>query len=78
MGKPYTTEKARWQWREGENDPIGTQTSQKIPLKRIKSAQDAKKAQAAKEEQNRTLAEEFWKSTATLSLAPFQIKQHLL
>ena len=46
--------------RQGENDPIELKLA-KDTLKRIKSAQDAKKAQAAKEEQNRTLAEEFLK-----------------
>ena len=57
---------------EGENDPIELKLA-KDTLKRIKSAQDAKKAQAAKEEQNRTLAEEFLKEyQATQSLAPFQ------
>ena len=45
---------------EGENDPIELKLA-KDTLKRIKSAQDAKKAQTAKEEQNRTLAEEFLK-----------------
>ena len=59
-GETYTTEKARVTIEEGENDPIELKLA-KDTLKRIKSAQDAKKAQAAKEEQNRTLAEEFLK-----------------
>ena len=59
-GETYTTEKAKVTIEEGENDPIELKLA-KDTLKRIKSAQDAKKAQAAKEEQNRTLAEEFLK-----------------
>ena len=59
-GETYTTEKAKVTIEEAENDPIGLKLA-KDTLKRIKSAQDAKKAQAAKEEQNRTLAEEFLK-----------------
>ena len=59
-GETYTTEKAKVAIEEGENDPIELKLA-KDTLKRIKSAQDAKKAQAAKEEQNRTLAEEFLK-----------------
>ena len=59
-GETYTTEKANVTIEEGENDPIELKLA-KDTLKRIKSAQDAKKAQAAKEEQNRTLAEEFLK-----------------
>ena len=59
-GEIYTTEKAKVTIEEGENDPIELKLA-KDTLKRIKSAQDAKKAQAAKEEQNRTLAEEFLK-----------------
>ena len=59
-GESYTTEKAKVTIEEGENDPIELKLA-KDTLKRIKSAQDAKKAQAAKEEQNRTLAEEFLK-----------------
>ena len=59
-GETYTTEKAKVTIEEGENDPIELKLV-KDTLKRIKSAQDAKKAQAAKEEQNRTLAEEFLK-----------------
>ena len=59
-GETYTTEKAKMTIEEGENDPIELKLA-KDTLKRIKSAQDAKKAQAAKEEQNRTLAEEFLK-----------------
>lgn len=59
-GGTYTTEKAKVTIEEGENDPIELKLA-KDTLKRIKSAQDAKKAQAAKEEQNRTLAEEFLK-----------------
>lgn len=48
-GETYTTEKAKVTI-EGENDPIELKLA-KDTLKRIKSAQDAKKAQAAKEEQ---------------------------
>lgn len=59
-GETYTTEKAKVTIEEGENDPIELKLA-KDTLKRIKSAQDAKKAQAAKEDQNRTLAEEFLK-----------------
>lgn len=59
-GETYTTEKAKVTIEEGENDPIELKLA-KDTLKRVKSAQDAKKAQAAKEEQNRTLAEEFLK-----------------
>ena len=59
-GETYTTEKAKVTIEEGENDPIELKLA-KDTSKRIKSAQDAKKAQAAKEEQNRTLAEEFLK-----------------
>ena len=59
-GETYTTEKAKVTIEEGENDPIELKLA-KDTLKRFKSAQDAKKAQAAKEEQNRTLAEEFLK-----------------
>ena len=59
-GETYTTEKAKVTIEEGENDPIELKLA-KDTLKRIKSAQDAKKEQAAKEEQNRTLAEEFLK-----------------
>ena len=59
-GETYTTEKAKVTIEEGENDPIELKLA-KDTLKRIKSAQDSKKAQAAKEEQNRTLAEEFLK-----------------
>ena len=59
-GETYTTEKANVTIEEGENDPIELKLA-KDTSKRIKSAQDAKKAQAAKEEQNRTLAEEFLK-----------------
>ena len=59
-GETYTTEKAKVTIEEGENDPIELKLA-KDTLKRIKSAQDAKKAQATKEEQNRTLAEEFLK-----------------
>ena len=59
-GETYTTEKAKVTIEEGENDPIELKLA-KDTLKRIKSAQDAKKAQVAKEEQNRTLAEEFLK-----------------
>ena len=59
-GETYTTEKAKVTIEEGENDPIELKLA-KDTLKRIKSAQDAKKAQAAKEEQHRTLAEEFLK-----------------
>ena len=59
-GETYTTEKAKVTIEEGENDPIELKLA-KDTLKRIKSAQDAKKAQAAKEEQKRTLAEEFLK-----------------
>ncbi len=59
-GETYTTEKVKVTIEEGENDPIELKLA-KDTLKRIKSAQDAKKAQAAKEEQNRTLAEEFLK-----------------
>ena len=59
-GETYTTEKAKVTIEEGENDPIELKLA-KDTLKRIKSAQDAKKAQEAKEEQNRTLAEEFLK-----------------
>ena len=59
-GETYTTEKAKVTIEEGENDPIELKLA-KDTLKRIKSAQDAKKAQAVKEEQNRTLAEEFLK-----------------
>ena len=59
-GETYTTEKAKVTIEEGGNDPIELKLA-KDTLKRIKSAQDAKKAQAAKEEQNRTLAEEFLK-----------------
>ena len=59
-GETYTTEKAKVTIEEGENDPIELKLA-KDTLKRIKSAQDAKKSQAAKEEQNRTLAEEFLK-----------------
>ena len=59
-GETYTTEKAKVAIEEGENDPIELKLA-KDTLKRIKSAQDAKKVQAAKEEQNRTLAEEFLK-----------------
>lgn len=59
-GETYTTEKAKVTIEEGENDPIELKLANDT-LKRIKSAQDAKKAQAAKEEQNRTLAEEFLK-----------------
>ena len=59
-GETYTTEKAKVTIEEGENDPIELKLA-KDTLKRIKSAQDAKKAQAAKEEQNRILAEEFLK-----------------
>lgn len=59
-GETYTTEKAKVTIEEGEKDPIELKLA-KDTLKRIKSAQDAKKAQAAKEEQNRTLAEEFLK-----------------
>ena len=59
-GETYTTEKAKVTIEERENDPIELKLA-KDTLKRIKSAQDAKKAQAAKEEQNRTLAEEFLK-----------------
>ena len=59
-GETYTTEKAKVTIEEGENDAIELKLA-KDTLKRIKSAQDAKKAQAAKEEQNRTLAEEFLK-----------------
>ena len=59
-GETYITEKAKVTIEEGENDPIELKLA-KDTLKRIKSAQDAKKAQAAKEEQNRTLAEEFLK-----------------
>ena len=50
-----------------ENDPIELKLA-KDTLKRIKGAQDAKKAQAAKEEQNRTLAEEFLKRVPRRSL----------
>ena len=53
-GETYTTEKAKVTIEEGENDPIELKLA-KDTLKRIKSAQDAKKAQ------NRTLAEEFLK-----------------
>ena len=59
-GETYTTEKAKVTIEEGENDPIELKLA-KDTSKRIKSAQDAKKAQEAKEEQNRTLAEEFLK-----------------
>ena len=59
-GETYTTEKAKVTIEEGENDPIELKLA-KDTYKRIKSAQDAKKAQEAKEEQNRTLAEEFLK-----------------
>lgn len=59
-GETYTTEKAKVTIEEGENDPIELKLA-KDTLKLIKSAQDAKKEQAAKEEQNRTLAEEFLK-----------------
>lgn len=59
-GETYTTEKAKVTIEEGENDPIELKLA-KDTLKRIKSAQDAKKEQAAKEEQNRTLEEEFLK-----------------
>ena len=59
-GETYTTEKAKVTIEEGENDPIELKLA-KDTLKRIKSAQDAKKAQAAKEDQHRTLAEEFLK-----------------
>lgn len=59
-GKTYSTEESKVTVEEDENDPIELKLS-KDTAKRVKSAQDAKKAKDAKEEQNRTLAEEFLK-----------------
>ena len=59
-GETYTTEKAKVTIEEGENDPIELKLAIRY-LKTHQECQDAKKAQAAKEEQNRTLAEEFLK-----------------
>ena len=59
-GETYSTEESKVTVEEDENDPIELKLS-KDTAKRVKSAQDAKKAKDAKEEQNRTLAEEFLK-----------------
>ena len=58
-GETYTTEKAKVTIEEGENDPIELKLA-KDTLKRIKSAQDAKKAQSS---QRRTKSDLWQKSS---------------